>query len=70
MIGLALLLSPAILSVIGANYFGEIIHPIISDLLREPIESLSTLPSPLMDVLVGDYGFLSMGPFLFVWELP
>ena len=70
LIGLALLLSPAILSVIGANYFGEIIHPIISDLLREPIESLSTLPSPLMDVLVGDYGFLSMGPFLFVWATP
>ena len=70
LIGLTLLLSPAILSVIGANYFGEIIHPIISDLLREPIESLSTLPSPLMDVLVGDYGFLSMGPFLFVWATP
>ena len=33
-IGLVLLLSPAILSVIGANYFGELIHPIISDLLR------------------------------------
>ena len=69
-IGLALLLSPAILSVIGANYFGDIIHPIISDLLKEPIENLSTLPSPLMDVLVGDYGFLSMGPFLFVWATP
>ena len=65
-IGLVLLLSPAILSVIGANYFGELIHPIISGLLTGPIESLSTLPSPLMDILVGDYGFLSMGPFLFV----
>jgi len=65
-----LLLAPAILSVIGANYFGELIHPIISDLLRGPIESLSTLPSPLMDIVVGDYGFLSMGPFLFVWATP
>ena len=69
-IGLILLLSPAILSVIGANYFGELIHPIISDLLRGPIESLSTLPSPLMEIFVGDYGFLSMGPFLFVWATP
>ena len=70
LIGLVLLLAPAILSVIGANYFGELIHPIISDLLRGPIESLSTLPSPLMDIVVGDYGFLSMGPFLFVWATP
>ena len=70
LIGLALLLSPSILSVIGANYFGELIHPIISDILIGPIESLSTLPSPLMDVFVGDYGFLSMGPFLFVWATP
>ena len=70
LIGLALLLSPSILSVIGANYFGELIHPIISDLLRGPIESLSTLPSPLMDIFVGDYGFVSMGPFLFVWATP
>ena len=69
-IGLVLLLSPAILSVIGANYFGELIHPIISGLLTGPIENLSTLPSPLMDILVGDYGFLSMGPFLFVWATP
>ena len=70
LIGLVLLLAPAILSVIGANYFGELIHPIISELLKGPIESLSTLPSPLMDIVVGDYGFLSMGPFLFVWATP
>ena len=70
LIGLALLLSPSILSVIGANYFADFVHPIISDLLSGPIENLRTLPSPLMDILAGDYGFVSMGPFLFVWAAP
>ena len=51
LIGLVLLLAPAILSVIGANYFGELIHPVISELLKGPIDSLSicllyTSPSP------------------------
>ncbi len=70
LIGLVLLLSPSILSVIGANYFADFVHPIIAELLREPIENLRTLPSPLMDILAGDYGFISMGPFLFVWAAP
>ena len=39
-IGIVLLLSPSILSVIGANYFADFVHPIIADLLREPIENL------------------------------
>ena len=69
-IGIVLLLSPSILSVIGAYYFADFVHPIIADLLREPIENLRTLPSPLMDVFAGDYGFVSMGPFLFVWAAP
>ena len=69
-IGIVLLLFPSILSVIGANYFADFIHPIIADLLRVPIENLRTLPSPLMDVFAGDYGFVSMGPFLFVWAAP
>ncbi|WP_299292165.1 FeoB small GTPase domain-containing protein [Nitrosopumilus sp.] len=70
LIGLALLLSPSILSVIGANYFADFVHPIISNLLTVPIEYLNTLPSPLRDILAGDYGFVSMGPFLFVWAAP
>ena len=70
LIGLVLLLTPSILSVIGANYFADFVHPIISDLLSRPIENLRALPSPLMDILAGDYGFVSMGPFLFVWAAP
>ncbi len=69
-VGIALLLTPSILSVIGANYFANFIHPIVEDLLRGPIENLRMLPSPLMDVFAGDYGFVSMGPFLFVWAFP
>ena len=70
LIGLGLLLSPSILSVIGANYFADFVHPIISNILSEPIENLRTLPSPLIEILAGDYGFVSMGPFLFVWAAP
>lgn len=70
LIGLALLLSPSILSVTGANYFADFVHPIISNILSGPIEYLNTLPSPLRDILAGDYGFVSMGPFLFVWAAP
>ena len=70
LIGLVLLLTPSILSVIGANYFADFVHPIILDLLSRPIENLRTLPSPLMNILAGDYGFVSMGPFLFVWAAP
>ena len=55
---------------IGFNILESLIHPIISGLLTGPIENLSTLPSPLMDILVGDYGFLSMGPFLLFGQLP
>ena len=69
-IGIVLLLSPSVLSVIGANYFADFVHPIVTDLLRGPIENLRMLPSPLMDILAGDYGFVSMGPFLFVWAAP
>lgn len=69
-IGIVLLLSPSILSVIGSNYLADFTHPIVGDILRGPIENLRMLPSPLMDILVGDYGFVSMGPFLFVWAAP
>lgn len=69
-IGMLLLLSPSILSVVGANYFAGLIHPATEDLLREPIEALKALPSPLADILAGDYGLVSMGPFLFVWAAP
>lgn len=69
-IGMILLFVPAILSVIGANYFADYVHPKIADLLSTPNTVLSTLPSPIMDILVGDYGLISMGPFLFVWAAP
>lgn len=70
LVGVLLLLSPSILSVIGANYFADFVHPMVADLLSGPIENLRTLPSPLMDILAGDYGFVSMGPFLLIWAAP
>ena len=69
-IGVLLLLFPSILSVIGANYFAGFVHPIIEDLLSGTVNELRTLPSPLMGILAGDYGFVTMGPFLFVWAAP
>ena len=64
------MLSPSIL-VIGANYFADFIHPInFRSSKWTNRKSKNTLPSPLSDILAGDYGFVSMGPFLFVWAAP
>lgn len=71
-IGMASLLAPSILSVAGANYFAGLVHPIVADLMAEPVERLEALllPPLLTYILVGEYGLFSMGPFLFVWAAP
>ncbi|WP_440769991.1 nucleoside recognition domain-containing protein [Natronorubrum sp. DTA28] len=64
------LLAPAAVAVWFANTVAGELDPIVGSALEPAIGWAETLPGPLAAVLGGDYGLLSMGPFLFVWALP
>jgi len=69
---LAILLTflPAILAVWAANSLAGIIETPVKSLF-EPLVNLSNnLPAILNSIFIGNYGFLTMFPLLFVWALP
>ncbi|KTG10556.1 GTP-binding protein [Haloprofundus marisrubri] len=70
LVSIALLLLPAAAAVHFANAAAAELSPRVSALLEPAIRWTSELPGPLAAVLGGDYGLLSMGPFLFVWAGP
>ena len=65
-----LLLLPAVAAVWAANTFAGLVDPAVQSLTRPLAERLGQLPSPASEVLAGRYGFLTMGPLLFVWAVP
>ncbi|WP_121742080.1 nucleoside recognition domain-containing protein [Natronorubrum halophilum] len=65
-----LLVLPAAIAVWFANTVAGELDPLVGGALEPLIGLAETLPGPLAAVLAGDYGLLSMGPFLFVWALP
>ena len=65
-----LLFLPFLLAVWGANSFAERVDPLVQGLLLPMSQSLAWLPDPLVAMLVGSYGILTMGPLLFVWAVP
>ncbi len=67
---LLLLLLPAGLAVWFANSLAEEFDPIVGAAFDPAVAWAGTLPEPLSTVLATEYGFLSMGPFLFVWAGP
>ncbi|MWV41590.1 nucleoside recognition domain-containing protein [Natrialba sp. INN-245] len=67
--GLVLLL-PALVAVWFANTVAGRLDPLVGGALEPAVGWAATLPGPLAAILGGDYGLLSMGPFLFVWALP
>jgi len=61
---------PAILAVLAANSLAGIIETPVKSLF-EPLVNLSNnLSAILNSIFIGNYGFLTMFPLLFVWALP
>ncbi|MBM4185608.1 MAG: ferrous iron transporter B, partial [Gemmatimonadetes bacterium] len=65
-----LLLGPAVLAVLSANAVAGWLEPLVEWLTGLASEPIAAWPGPLNDVLVGDYGCITMGPLLFVWAVP
>jgi len=65
-----LLLGPAVLAVLSANAVAGWLEPLVEWLTGPASEPIAAWPAPLRDVLAGDYGFMTMGPLLFVWAVP
>jgi Fe2+ transport system protein B len=53
-----------------ANSFAGWLDPRVGQVMAPVEDALGRLPSPLGDVLAGDYGLVTMGPLLFVWAVP
>ena len=69
-VSIVLLLLPAAVAVHFANAVAAELSPRVSSFLEPAVQWANDLPGPLAAVLGGDYGLLSMGPFLFVWAGP
>ena len=70
LVAIALLLIPAIIAVWGANSFATIVDPVMQGVIASIIEPLSQLPIWLREILIGQYGLVTMGPLLFIWAMP
>ncbi|MGK7958780.1 MAG: nucleoside recognition domain-containing protein [Crocosphaera sp.] len=70
LVAIALLLIPAIIAVWGANSFATIVDPVMQTAIASLIEPLSQLPIGLREILIGQYGLVTMGPLLFIWAMP
>ncbi|CAI49862.1 FeoB family transport protein [Natronomonas pharaonis DSM 2160] len=69
-VSIALLLLPAALAVWFANTLAGELDPLVGAAFEPLVMWAGTLPEPLATMLATQYGFLSMGPFLFVWAGP
>ncbi|MDJ0843892.1 MAG: 50S ribosome-binding GTPase [Crocosphaera sp.] len=70
LVAIALLLIPAIIAVWGANSFATIVDPVMQGAIASLIKPLSQLPIGLREILIGQYGLVTMGPLLFIWAMP
>ncbi|CCQ56642.1 Similar to ferrous iron transporter protein B [Crocosphaera watsonii WH 0005] len=70
LVAIALLLIPAIIAVWGTNSFATIVDPVMQGVIASIIEPLSQLPIWLREILIGQYGLVTMGPLLFIWAMP
>ncbi|ELZ04720.1 ferrous iron transport protein [Natrialba chahannaoensis JCM 10990] len=69
-ISIGLLLLPAAIAVWFANTLAGELDPIVGAAFEPVVAWATTFPEPLATMLTSQYGFLSMGPFLFVWAGP
>ncbi|WP_009546396.1 nucleoside recognition domain-containing protein [Crocosphaera subtropica] len=70
LLAITLLLIPAIIAVWGANSFATLVDPVMQAAVASLIEPLSQLPIGLKEILIGQYGLVTMGPLLFIWAMP
>ncbi len=70
LLAIALLLIPAIIAVWGANSFATLADPIVQSAIATVIKPLSQLPIWLREILLGQYGLITMSPLLFIWAMP
>lgn len=69
-LSLLLLFGPAWIAVTQANALADRFFDTVGTLLEPLLSWLNTLPAPLAAVLGGDYGVVSMFPFLMLYALP
>lgn len=65
-----MLFLPALLAVHLANTTAEVLDPAVQSFFGLFVPSLQKLPSFIAEILVGRYGFVTMGPLLLVWAVP
>ncbi|MEN9519034.1 MAG: hypothetical protein RLZZ381_1622 [Cyanobacteriota bacterium] len=70
LLAIALLFIPAIIAVWGANSFATLLDPVVQAAIAPLIEPLSQLPIWLREILIGQYGLITMSPLLFIWAMP
>jgi ferrous iron transport protein B len=70
LLGLALIFLPAITAIYAANNLAGISEAPVKSLFAPLVEISKNLPAILQNVFIGNYGFLTMFPLLFVWALP
>ena len=70
LMAIVLLLIPAIVAVWSANSFANLADPIVQNAIVPLVEALSQLPVWLREILIGQYGLITMSPLLFVWAIP
>ncbi|OCQ23706.1 hypothetical protein A7985_07120 [Pseudoalteromonas luteoviolacea] len=69
-LSLCLLVLPAWFAVTNANAFADLLYPYVESPVNTLKNNLGTLPAPFNHMLVGDYGLISMLPFLILYALP
>lgn len=70
LICILILLMPSIIAVYFANTFADLVHAYFRPLIDVFTDSISSIPGPINSMLVGDYGIVSMLPFLILYALP
>lgn len=70
LVALALLFLPAGVAVVNANRFADWLYDPLSALLSPLRERIATWPNPLDALFGGDYGLVSMLPFLILYAAP
>lgn len=70
LVALVLLFLPAGIAVINANRFADWLYDPVSSLLAPWLDAIASWPNPLDALFGGDYGLVSMFPFLLLYAAP